>query len=216
MSMKNTKLKVNEIFFSIQGEGSDAGLPTIFIRLTGCNLRCTYCDTEYAFYEGEEKNIEEILGEIKRWKCNRVCITGGEPLIQEGVYDLIDVLLNEDYEVNVETNGSKDIGELAKKNVVIKMDVKLPSSGMHEKMCKDNINLLRSNDELKFVIGNREDYECAKKILEEYKPKCKIIMQPVWKKMDAAILAEWILRDAIDARLSIQLHKILWGEERGR
>ena len=216
MSMKNIKLTVNEIFYSIQGEGSDAGLPTIFIRLTGCNLRCTYCDTEYAFYEGKEKDIEEILKEIRKWKCKRTCITGGEPLLQKEVYELIDTLVEKEYEVSVETNGSISIEKLAKMEVVIKMDMKLPSSGMHKKMHMKNINLLRSDDELKFVIGDRADYEYAKEILKRYRPRCKIIMQPVWKKMNASELAEWILEDGIDARFSLQLHKILWREEKGR
>lgn len=214
MSMKNTKIVVNEIFYSIQGEGNDAGLPTIFIRLTGCNLRCNYCDTQYAFYEGEEMDMDDILERIKEWKCRRICITGGEPLLQEGVYKLIDVLLENNYGISVETNGSISIEKIVDKNVVIKMDIKLPSSGMHKKMILENIKLLRSKDEIKFVIGCREDYEYAKKILQEYRPRCHIIMQPVWKKMDATKLAEWILKDCLDARLSLQLHKILWGEER--
>jgi 7-carboxy-7-deazaguanine synthase len=212
--MKNIKIIVNEIFYSIQGEGVDAGLPTIFIRLTGCNLRCSYCDTKYAYYEGMEWAAEDILKKIKEWKCKRICITGGEPLLQENVYDLIDLLLKEKYEVSIETNGSIEISKLVKRKVVIKMDVKLPSSGMYNKMRMGNIKLLRNQDELKFVIENKEDYNCAKEIIEKYKPRCHIIMQPVWKKLDAAKLAEWILEDDIDARLSMQLHKILWGEKR--
>ncbi|RLF47396.1 MAG: hypothetical protein DRN29_02575 [Thermoplasmata archaeon] len=214
--MKNIKVIVNEIFYSVQGEGVDTGLPTIFIRLTGCNLRCSYCDTKYAYYEGEELEAENILKRIKEWKCRRICITGGEPLLQENVYDLIDLLLKEKYEISVETNGSIDISKLVGRNVIIKMDIKLPSSGMHDKMKMDNINLLRSHDELKFVIENREDYDYAKKLIEKYRPSCHIIMQPVWKKMEASKLAEWILEDGIDARLSVQLHKILWGEKRGK
>ena len=214
MSMKNIRIVMNEIFYSIQGEGADAGLPTIFIRLAGCNLRCSYCDTKYAFYGGKEMSIEEIMTEIKKWRCKRVCITGGEPLLQEGIYELVDILLRNDYEVSVETNGSISIEKLIDKNVIIKMDIKLPSSRMHEKMRMENIGLLRNKDELKFVIGNKKDYEYAKEILQEYKPYCQVIMQPVWKKIDTTKLAEWILKDGIDVRLSIQLHKILWGEER--
>lgn len=206
-------MKINEIFYSLQGEGSDAGMPTIFIRFTGCNLRCSYCDTEYAFYEGKEMKAEEIMEEIKKWKCKRVCITGGEPLLQD-IYKLIDILIEEGYRVSVETNGSLDIEKLVLRNVVVKMDIKCPSSGMHYKMRMNNINLLRSQDELKFVISDREDYEYAKDIIKRYKPACHIIMQPAWKKAEK--LAEWILDDEIDVRFSIQLHKILWGEERGR
>jgi len=204
------KLKINEIFYSLQGEGSDVGLPTIFIRFTGCNLRCKYCDTEYAFYEGKDMEIEEIYGEIKKWNCNRICITGGEPLLQSGIYKLVDFLIRKNYEISVETNGSIDIERLSKKNVKIKMDFKLPSSQMHEKMIAKNIDLLRNRDELKFIIWNRDDYEYAKKIIDEYKPSCQIIMQPVWKSKIK--LADWILEDMIDVRYSMQIHKILWGE----
>lgn len=206
-------LKINEIFYSLQGEGADVGLPTIFIRLTGCNLRCKYCDTEYAFYEGEEMEEKTIIGKISRWKCKRVCITGGEPLLQD-INKLIDLLLEKNYEISIETNGSLSIEELVNKKVVVKMDIKLPSSQMHEKMRMENIGLLRPIDELKFIIWDREDYEYAKKLIEEYKPNCQIIMQPVWKEMPASKLADWILKDEIDARLSIQLHKLLWGEKR--
>jgi len=209
-------MQINEIFYSIQGEGTDMGLPTIFIRFTGCNLRCKYCDTKYAFYEGKKMSVKNIYEIISKWKCNRICITGGEPLLQDEVYDLIDFLLKKDYKVSVETNGSIDISNLAKKDVIIKMDIKLPSSGMHEKMKLENIYMLGDKDELKFVIGSKEDYKYAKKIIEEYKPRCNIIFQPVWKKLDAKNLAEWILEDMLNVRLSIQLHKILWGKERGK
>lgn len=218
MHMKNiSKLKINSIFYSIQGEGYDAGIPTIFIRLAGCNLRCSYCDTKYAYYEGREMEIDEIFREIKRWDCRRICITGGEPLLQNGIYKLIDFLLKNEYEVSVETNGSIGISELASRNVVIKMDIKCPSSGMHEKMKMENINLLREKDELKFIIDGREDYEYAKKIMKKYKPVCNVIFQPVWGKIEnAKEIAEWILKDCIDVRFSIQIHKILWGNERNR
>ena len=212
--MNTKKIKINEIFYSLQGEGIDAGLPTIFIRLTGCNLRCNYCDTRYAFYEGKYMAIDEILESIKKWNSRRVCITGGEPLLQKNVYGLIEKLLEKGYETSVETNGSISIMKLSKMDVKIKMDIKLPSSGMHDKMLFGNISLLRGDDELKFIIWNRDDYEYAKDIIARYKPRCQIIMQPVWGSKIK--LAEWILKDELDARYSIQLHKILWGNERGR
>jgi 7-carboxy-7-deazaguanine synthase len=212
--MNTKKIKINEIFYSLQGEGSDAGLPTIFIRFTGCNLRCNYCDTRYAFYEGKYMTIDEIMESVKKWSCKRVCITGGEPLLQKNVYALIDELLREGYEVSIETNGSISIMKLSKMNVKIKMDIKLPSSGMHDKMLFGNISLLRGSDELKFIIWNKQDYEYAKDIIARYKPRCQIIMQPVWGSKIK--LADWILKDEIDARFSIQLHKILWGNERGK
>jgi len=212
--MNTKKIKINEIFYSLQGEGIDAGLPTIFIRLTGCNLRCNYCDTRYAFYEGKYMAIDEILESIKKWNSRRVCITGGEPLLQKNVYGLIEKLLEKGYEISVETNGSISIMKLSKMDVKIKMDIKLPSSGMHDKMLFGNISLLRGDDELKFIIWNRDDYKYAKDIIARYKPRCQIIMQPVWGSKIK--LAEWILKDELDARYSIQLHKILWGNERGR
>jgi len=212
--MKAKKIKINEIFYSLQGEGSDIGLPTIFIRLTGCNLRCNYCDTRYAFYDGTYMAVDEIMEKIKKWKCKRVCITGGEPLLQKNVYFLIEKLIDEGYETSIETNGSISILKLSKMKVKIKMDIKLPSSGMHDKMLFGNIPLLRNEDEIKFIIWNREDYEYAKNILHKYKPRSEIIMQPVWGSKIK--LAEWILKDEIDARFSIQLHKILWGNRRGK
>ncbi|MCD6572964.1 MAG: radical SAM protein [Thermoplasmata archaeon] len=207
-------MKINEIFYSLQGEGIDAGLPTIFIRLTGCNLRCNYCDTRYAFYEGKYMAIDEIMESIKKWNSRRVCITGGEPLLQKNVYGLIEKLLEKGYEISVETNGSISIMKLSKMDVKIKMDIKLPSSGMHDKMLFGNISLLRGDDELKFIIWNKQDYEYAKDIIARYKPRCQIIMQPVWGSKIK--LAEWILKDELDARYSIQLHKILWGNKRGK
>ncbi|MEM1513585.1 MAG: radical SAM protein [Candidatus Thermoplasmatota archaeon] len=207
-------MRVNEIFYSIQGEGGDAGLRTIFIRLTGCNLRCKWCDTKYAYFEGEEMNAEKILEKIKKWNCKRVCITGGEPLLQDEVYYLIDKLISLGYYVSVETNGSISIRNLAERDVIIKMDYKLPSSGFEKFMLKDNLKILRERDELKFIIADRDDYEFAKYIIGSNIIKCSIIMQPVWKKCKE--LAEWILEDEIDTRLSIQIHKIIWGEKRGK
>jgi len=208
-------MKINEIFYSIQGEGGDAGKPTIFIRFTGCNLRCIYCDTTYAFYEGKEMEIGEILERIKKWRCRRICITGGEPLLQEEVYSLIDVLLEKGYEVSVETNGSIGIEKLVRREVIIKMDFKLPSSGMMESMKEENISLLREKDELKFIIWKREDYEDAVEIIKRNSPRCNIVMQPVWGT-EPRHLAEWILGDEMDVMLSLQIHKIIWGEEKGR
>ena len=207
-------IKVNEIFLSLQGEGSDIGVPTIFIRLAGCNLRCTYCDTEYAFSEGIEMHIKEIAEKTKKWRCKRICITGGEPLLQEGIYELAEMLLKDQYEISVETNGSIDISKITELDVMIKMDMKLPSSGENHNMIMENIYMLRNYDEIKFIVGDKKDYKCAIKIIEKYKPKCIIIMQPTWKK--AKKLADWILEDELNVRFSVQLHKILWGETIGK
>ncbi|MEA2054441.1 MAG: radical SAM protein [Candidatus Thermoplasmatota archaeon] len=206
-------MKINEIFYSIQGEGRNVGLPTIFVRTTGCNLRCPYCDTAYAYYEGEEISLQEILKKIKKWDCKRICLTGGEPLLQDELPELIDMLLSEGYKISIETNGSIDISEIAKKDVIISMDIKCPSSGMYKKMNVDNISLLRSHDELKFIIGDMEDYRYAKEMIKKHVPGCEVIMQPVWGK--AKKLAEWILEDGLNVRLSIQIHKILWGNGKG-
>ncbi len=208
-------MKINEIFYSIQGEGRNAGLPTIFVRTTGCNLRCSYCDTTYAYYEGEEMHLHDIIEKIKKWKCKRVCLTGGEPLIQEEMPDFVDMLIRDGYEINIETNGSIDVSDMAKRDVMISMDMKCPSSTMHERMRYENISVLRSRDELKFVIGDEEDYAYAADIIKKYNPICEVVMQPIWGKMDGRKLAGWILRDEIDARLSLQIHKILWGNRKG-
>ena len=208
-------MKINEIFYSIQGEGKNAGFPTIFIRTTGCNLRCTYCDTKYAFYEGEEMSLHDIMEKIKKWNCKRICLTGGEPLLQEETPELVDMLLSEGYTISIETNGSIDISDMAGKNVILSMDIKCPSSGMQDKMRNDNIALLRTCDELKFVIGDRGDYEFAKDVLKKYEPVCEVVMQPSWSVMDAKKLAGWILEDGLDVRLSLQIHKILWGDRKG-
>ncbi len=210
-------MKINEIFFSIQGEGKQMGLSTIFIRATGCNLRCSYCDTKYAFYEGKEMTIEEIIGEVKKYPCKRICLTGGEPLLQDESVDLANELLNSGYEILVETNGSIDISNFLKKienrkKSLISLDIKCPSSGMHKKMFFENIHHLSPKDQLKFVIGKREDYDYAKDIVEKYEPECEVIFQPY---RNAHKIAEWILKEGLKVRMGIQLQKILWGDKRG-
>jgi 7-carboxy-7-deazaguanine synthase len=203
-------MKINEIFYSIQGEGKWTGHPNIFLRLTGCNLRCSYCDTQYAYEEGTEKSIQEIKNEILKFKCKKICITGGEPLIQEDILQLIDILIEKNYEISIETNGSIDIKSLTKKdNLMISMDVKCPSSKMHKKMNLKNIILLKKKDQLKLIIANKKDYDFAKKILKEYKPNCDVFIQPVWGS-DPQILANWILRDNLNVKLGLQLHKIIF------
>jgi len=206
-------MRITELFFSLQGEGKNAGLPTIFVRTTGCNLRCSYCDTTYAYEDGESMEIPDIVAAMHQWSCHRVCLTGGEPLLQEELAELVDVLLTKGYTVEVETNGSQDISWLTKKAISASMDIKCPSSGMHMEMNMDNIGLLRPRDQLKFVIGTREDYDYARGIINRYTPRGQVVMQPVWKSEVA--LADWIIREEIDVRLSIQLHKILWGDRKG-
>ena len=208
-------MKINEIFYSIQGEGKWMGLPNIFIRTTGCNLRCSFCDTTYAYETGEEMSIEEIINRIRKHPCNYVCITGGEPLLQEAIVQLIDVLLEKKYVICLETNGSICIENLAgKKSLLISLDIKCPSSTMHEKMKFNNGSLLTCNDQLKFIIQNREDYEYAKKIIKKYKPQSAIFFQSVWG-INLKELSSWVLNDGLDVRIGLQLHKIIWGDRKG-
>ena len=215
-------MKVCEIFHSIQGEGEFSGYPTIFIRLTGCNLRCRYCDTQYAFYEGEDVDVDEIMKRIEPFKSRYVCVTGGEPLLQEETPNLIEALLKHKrgYMVLLETNGSIGLKKVIDtfdeygERFTISMDIKTPSSGMEDKMLFDNISLLRTHDQLKFVVGDENDYSYSKQVISRYKPKCKIIIQPVWGT-DYRKIADLMIEDGIDARLSLQIHKIIWGEDRG-
>ena len=208
-------LKVNEIFYSIQGESSYLGIPFVFVRLTGCNLKCSYCDTKYAYEEGEEFELEQVIEEIKKYKCRYVEITGGEPLLQDETPFLVDSLIDKDFTVLVETNGTKDINVLSDKAVII-MDIKCPSSGEMDKMDWGNIKKLDEKDEVKFVISDRADYDWAKEIINEraLTYKAKILLSPVKAKMDPALLAGWILEDNLKVRFQIQLHKVLWPDVR--
>jgi len=206
-------MKINEIFYSIQGEGKWVGQPNIFIRTTGCNLRCTYCDTKYAYSEGKEKMIDEILKIIQEYPCNKVCVTGGEPLIQKDTVNLIKRLLEQKYSLIVETNGSINIEKISKiKETMISLDIKCPSSKMHKKMDFTNLEHLTKKDQLKFVIQNKKDYNYAKEIMQKYKPKTTIYFQPVWKT-NVKNLAKWILKDGLPVALGLQIHKIIWEEK---
>lgn len=204
-------IKVNEIYYSIQGESSKAGLPCVFVRLTYCNLRCTYCDTEYAFFEGKDYSVDEILGQVKKYNCNLVEITGGEPLFQKECYDLLNRLCEDGFEVLLETGGSLPIAPV-NKSVKIIMDLKCPSSSMEKKNLYDNINYLKSGDELKFVIGTREDYEWTKELLKKYKliNKCEILFSVVFGVLEPLTLVNWILEDKLNVRFQLQMHKFIW------
>jgi len=191
------------------------GIPSIFLRVSGCNLRCTYCDTTYAYEKGNKMSIQEILGEVKKFPCSQICITGGEPLLQKDTPQLIDYLLRKKYTVCLETNGSRNIKRFGgKKSLLISLDIKCPSSGSHEYMNMRNICYLSKKDQLKFIIKNKKDYEYAKKILTRYNPACPVFFQPVWGT-NPQKLASWILHDRLTVRLSLQLHKIIWGTKRG-
>jgi len=207
-------MKINEIFYSIQGEGAWTGLPNIFIRTTGCNLRCSFCDTKYAYNKGREMTLNEMIKKIKQYPCKYVCITGGEPLLQKDIIYLIDELLKKGYKISIETNGSLSIEKLVdKKSLMISLDIKCPSSNMYENNYLENINFLKKGDQLKFVIKNKKDYQYAKGILEKYKPLCTVFFQPVWGK-NPKILTKWIINDGLNVKLGLQIHKIIWGEKR--
>jgi len=212
-------LRVCEIFVSIQGESSYAGFPCVFVRLSGCNLNCRYCDTVYARQEGIVMTLREVLDEVEKHEYRLVEITGGEPLLQEGTPLLVEAMLSRGYRVLVETNGSLNIDRVSREAVRI-VDFKCPSSGMVDKNNYDNILRLRPNhDEVKFVIGNQEDYCFAKKLRERIlESGWRGIMNfsPVFGELDPAELASWILRDKLDVRLNLQLHKYIWKDlERG-
>ena len=208
-------LKVNEIYYSIQGESTHVGRPCIFIRLTYCNLRCTYCDTEYAFYEGKDIEIPEIMAKIKQWNCNLVEVTGGEPLFQDECIDLLNELTNQNYEVLLETGGSLSISDVPIEIVRI-VDFKCPSSGMEKKNLWSIVNDLQPHDEVKFVIGDREDFDWAKEMLNKYSlnEKCSILFSPTFGKIDPSLIVEWIFEGDIPVRMQLQMHKLIWESER--
>ena len=222
--LQQTSLMVNEIFFSIQGESSYVGLPCVFVRLTYCNLRCSYCDTTYAFYEGKPMEMDEVVQEVRKWRCRLVEITGGEPLLQPAVLPLMKQLCDGGYTVLLETSGSLPIKKVDPRVIKI-MDVKCPSSGMSHKNLWENLEWLRAQDEIKFVIGNREDYEWALEQIQQKNMAAKvkwILFSPIWEQLHPRLLAEWMLEDQItnripNCRLQLQMHKYLWHpEERGR
>jgi len=211
-------LLVNEIFYSIQGESLHSGRPCTFIRLTGCNLRCSYCDTRYAYEEGEQMEIGIILERIAAYRCPLVEVTGGEPLFQNDTPILIQRLLTKGYTVLMETNGSFNISRVDKRCIKV-VDIKCPSSGQNDNNDLENLKRLESKDQVKFVIGNREDYEYAiktMKLIHADYPVDRILFSPVTGIMAPADLARWILDDNLNVRLHIQLHKIIWpGAPRG-
>jgi 7-carboxy-7-deazaguanine synthase len=210
----NPTLVINEIFHSIQGESSHAGRPCVFVRLTYCNLRCSYCDTEYAFYDGKEIPIDEVLSTVRGFGCRLVEVTGGEPLFQPNVHDLMTRLCDEGFEVLVETGGSLDIS-IVDSRVKRIVDVKCPSSNMMKQNLWSNVNHLNSGDEVKFVVGNREDFEWAKEMIARYRirERCPILMSPVFGQLEPIELAAWILADRLDVRLQLQMHKYIWSPE---
>jgi 7-carboxy-7-deazaguanine synthase len=210
-------LRITEIFFSLQGESSTVGLPTVFIRLTGCPLRCVYCDTEYAFSGGKKIAIDDIIAEVGTYSTSYVTVTGGEPLAQPNCLELMTRLLDKGYTVSLETSGALDISKVDPRVIKV-MDLKTPSSGESSKNLYQNIDFLNSKDQVKFVIGNKEDYDWSKAALNEYRlpGRCEILFSPVMGQQDPTDLAEKILDDRLPVRFQIQLHKLLWADARGK
>ncbi len=213
------KLRIAELFESIQGEGTRAGLPCAFVRLAGCNLRCSYCDTEFAqdAETGNEMDVKEVAARVRDFGLPLVQITGGEPLLQPACGELIDILLDDGATVLLETNGTLDISCVDPRVIRI-MDLKCPTSGSSGSICWENTRQLRPHDEIKFVVADRSDYDWACDVIhrEKLAGRCQILFSPAFGELDPRTLAEWMLRDRLQARLQIQLHKIIWGDERGR
>jgi 7-carboxy-7-deazaguanine synthase len=211
------RLRISEIFFSIQGESTHQGLPCAMVRLTGCNLRCVWCDTEYSFTGGETMTIDDVLAKVAAFPTKRVEITGGEPLLQKGAPVLAQRLLELGYTVLCETSGERDI-DLMPPGVLRVMDLKAPRSGELEANRWDNLQKLRAGDELKIVLADREDFDWALDVIRrhELEGRVPILLSPVWGVLEPRTLAEWILESGVDAKLNLQLHKILWGNARAR
>jgi 7-carboxy-7-deazaguanine synthase len=211
------RLRLTEIFYSLQGESRTIGIPTVFVRLTGCPLRCRYCDTAYAFTGGEMFDIGDILCRVASYGCRYVTVTGGEPLAQGGCLRLLKQLADDGYEVSLETSGALDISQVDPR-VSRVVDLKTPGSGEQEKNLWLNLDYLNAEDQLKFVICDREDYEWSREHLRQrqLQRRCEVMFSPAYGTQDAAGLADWILADRLPVRFQIQLHKYLWGEGRGR
>ncbi len=211
------RLRITEIFLSLQGESNTVGLPTVFVRLTGCPLRCQYCDTEYAFRGGEYREFSAILAQVSGYQVQHVTVTGGEPLSQPACLPLLEYLCDAGYQVSLETSGALDISQVDNRVTKV-MDLKTPGSGEVDKNRFQNLERLVPRDQVKFVICDRNDYEWSRGIVDEYRlvGRCELLFSPAFGQQDGARLAEWVLEDRLPVRFQLQLHKILWGNEAGR
>ncbi len=210
-------LRLTEIFFSLQGEAARAGLPTVFVRLTGCPLRCVWCDTTYSFSGGEPATIDSILARVAKYPARQVCVTGGEPLAQKECLPLLSALCDAGYEVSLETSGALDIAGVDPR-VARVMDLKAPDSGEGDKNRWENLGLLTPRDEIKIVVASRTDYEWARDLIRERRldALCPVLLSPAQGLVDPTALAEWILDDGLNVRFQLQLHKLLWGSAKGK
>ncbi|HCD9730388.1 7-carboxy-7-deazaguanine synthase QueE [Legionella pneumophila] len=216
MKRFNEQLRITEIFHSLQGESVTVGLPTVFVRLTGCPLRCQYCDTAYAFSGGEVVEIDDILNKVASYQCQHVCVTGGEPLAQPGCIPLLSKLCDAGYSVSLETSGARDIASVDQR-VMIVMDLKTPDSREADKNLLSNLSFLKPTDQIKFVLCSRTDYEWACSILSEYQlaERVQLLFSPSWNQLNPTDLANWIIQDKLPVRFQLQLHKILWNDAPG-
>jgi len=210
------RLRITEIFCSLQGESRSVGWPTIFIRLTGCPLRCGYCDTAYAFKGGEWLSLEEILQRVDDLGVSHVTVTGGEPLAQKASLELLTALCDRDYRVSLETSGSLDISDVDPR-VARVVDIKTPGSLEQDKNLWKNLHDLKQSDQLKFVICDRDDYQWSKQLMDKHRlqQRCEVLFSPAYGELLATQLADWIVEDRLPVRFQIQLHKVLWGEKQG-
>lgn len=216
MKPSQHSLRITEIFHSLQGESTTMGLPTVFVRLTGCPLRCQYCDTAYAFNGGTLTALDDILTQVSSFECKHVCVTGGEPLAQPACIELLKQLCNKQFSVSLETSGARDISKVDPR-VMIVMDLKTPDSGECEKNLLSNIPLLKQSDQIKFVLCSREDYQWACQMIKDHQllKKTQVLFSPSWKQLNPTTLAEWIIQDRLAVRFQLQLHKILWDDTPG-
>lgn len=212
-----TSLRITEIFYSLQGEANTVGMPTVFIRLTGCPLRCSYCDTAYAFTGGSKMTIDAVIEEVKKYQTKYITVTGGEPLAQPACLALMTALVDDGYNVSLETSGALDVAEVDSRVVKV-MDLKTPSSDEIDKNRYENIQYLTPQDQVKFVIANNEDYEWSKSIVSQYQlaSRCQLLFSPVMGEQSPTELADKILRDQLPVRFQIQLHKYLWQDAQGK
>ena len=214
---KPDRLRVNEIFHSLQGEANAVGFPTVFVRLTGCPLRCRYCDTEYAFHAGDWHDLPAITAKVREFGARHVCVTGGEPLAQPNCLKLLKHLCDEGFEVSLETSGAMDVGPVDAR-VARVIDVKTPDSGEEARNRLENFPLLTARDQLKFVICSRADYEWSRAFIEQHRlgEKCQVLFSPSYNQISPTTLADWILADRLAVRFQLQLHKVLWGDVPGK